>query len=87
MASVVRQFDQPQPIPLLRTSGQMTVEALASLQADSSAQEGLTNSILEKLASNAEDALREQKLWNRWYFKVALATPACVKGASSGSTV
>ncbi|HTW06971.1 MAG TPA: hypothetical protein VME46_05660 [Acidimicrobiales bacterium] len=48
MASSLRRLESPQAIPMVRTTGQMTVEALASLQADLSAQEGLTNSILEK---------------------------------------
>lgn len=77
IASAARQFDQPQPIPIIKTAGQQTVEALARMQAELSVEEALTNSILEKMASNAQDASREQKHWNRRYFVVALATLAC----------
>ena len=81
MASVAREFDQPQPFALAPSTGQVTVEALARLQAELSGQEELTNTILEKLASNAEDTLREQNLWNRRYFKVAVATLVCALAA------
>lgn len=81
LASAAGQFEQPQPVPMLRTTGQMTVEALASLQADMSTQQELTNTILEKLASNAEDASGQQRLWNRRYFWVGVATLACALGA------
>jgi len=65
----------------MKTIGQETIEVLVGMRAELSANEALTNSILEKMASNAKEASREQKRWNHRYFVVSLATLGCALAA------